>query len=424
MRILVVGLNHKAAPVEIRERLAFPEARLGEAFTLLADYAQEGVILSTCNRTEVYCVSTDTADAARTITQFLADFHRLSPSEFASHLYSYAQRDAVKHLFAVSAGIDSMIVGEPQILGQVRDAYESALSYESAGRILSQLFRDAISLGKLVRTETDISRNAVSVSYAAVELGRKIFGDLRSRTVLVIGAGEMGELTAKTLVDIGVGRVLVANRTRERAAELAGRMGGEVVDFGDLSRVLSLSDIVISSTGAPGIVLTTDMITRAMQVRRQRPLFMIDIAVPRDIDPNAQRLDNVFLYNVDDLEAVCHANMKERQREVKRVEAIMDAEINKFFVWWETLAVVPTIAALRDKAETIRQAELDKAYRKLGRLSDDERATVNALTRAIVNKMLHQPIVRLKGRSNGADHRQYHSAIRELFDLDPGRGDE
>lgn len=424
MHILVVGLNQKAAPIEIRERLAFPDAGLGEAFSLLGDYAQEGVILSTCNRTEVYGVTGHGSYGSRYLAQFLSQFHRLALEDFEPYLYTYGQSDAVRHLFAVSAGIDSMIVGEPQILGQVRDAYEAALANDGAGRVLSQLFRHAISVGKLVRTETDISRNAVSVSYAAVELGRKIFGELRSRGVLVIGAGEMGELTAKTLVDIGVGSVMVANRTRERAQELADRVGGNVVDFGDLARMLSLADIVISSTGAPGFVITAQMVAQAMHVRRQRPLFLIDIAVPRDIDPAVQRLNNVFLYNVDDLAAVCEANMRERQKEIKRVDGIIDAEVKKFIAWWDALDVVPTITALRDKAESIRQAELDKAYRKLNNLSDNERDTINALTRAIVNKMLHQPTVRLKGRSDGTASRDYSRAVRELFDLDARQEDQ
>lgn len=418
MQLLLVGLNHKTAPVEVREKLAFDGDRLREALAHLGRYASEGAILSTCNRTEVYALVGHRETGTEKIQRFLSEFYGQPPASLTAHLYAYAQRDAVAHLFAVAAGLDSMIVGEPQILGQVRDAFAAAEAGNAAGPILSQLFRQALSVGKQARTDTAISRSAVSVSYAAVELARKIFGELGSHAVLVIGAGEMGQLAAKNLWDSGVRRLMVTNRTPARAEELAAQLGAEAWEFPKLSEALAHADIVISSTGAPEPVLTAEMVRQAMRARRQSPLFLIDIAVPRDIDPRAGQLPNVYLYNIDDLEAVCQANKREREKEIRKVETIIAAEVAKFFAWWESLGVVPTINALRYKAESIRQSELDKALSKLSHLSDRDRNIINALSVAIVSKMLHLPITRLKERySNGHDHTR---TVRELFGLDEG----
>ncbi|MBI4319671.1 MAG: glutamyl-tRNA reductase [Chloroflexi bacterium] len=417
MQIIVVGLNHRAAPVELRERLAFDNQQLGVALYTLSQQVAEGVILSTCNRTEIYSV-TECADPGVDVTkQFLADFHGVPLRDFEDYLYCHSQADAVRHIFRVSSGIDSMILGEPQILGQVREAFEAAETGRSSGPVLSALFRHAINVGKLARTETDISRNAASVSYAAVELAKKIFGELRRCTVLVVGAGEMGKLTARTLVDNGASTVLVTNRTHRRAQELADRFQGRAIEFERIAEALAVSDIVISSTGSTEYVVSADAVRHALRQRKNKPIFFIDIAVPRDIDPQIDKLENAYLYNIDDLKAVREANLREREKEAKKVEAIIETEVGKFLAWYGTLDVVPTIAALCDRAENIRQAELAKALSKLGDLSDRDRERVNALTQAIVNKILHLPITRLKSRSHDRDGHDYAHALRELFDL-------
>ncbi|MCL5266440.1 MAG: glutamyl-tRNA reductase [Chloroflexi bacterium] len=417
MQILVVGLNHKAAPVEVREKLAFGDGQLGDAICMLLQPATEGVILSTCNRMEIYAVVGHAASGTDNVKRFLADFHDVSAEEFEPYLYVHCQEHAVRHLFSVASGIDSMILGEPQILGQVRDAFEFAEKSRSVGRLLSPLFRQAISVGKLARTETDISRNAASVSYAAVELAKKIFGNLDHRTVLIIGAGEMGKLTARTLLDNGASSMLVMNRTFQRAQDLAARFGGNPIEFEKMAEALALADIVITSTGAPEYIIRADEVKQAMRQRRNRPVFFVDIAVPRDIDPQVDKIENAYLYNIDDLQAVCEANMREREKEARKVEAIVEAEAAKYMSWYHTLDVVPTITALYGKAEAIRQAELARMMPKLGNLSERDREKINALTVAIVNKLLHQPITRLKSHSNGHSSDEYARALRELFDL-------
>ncbi|MCL4459955.1 MAG: glutamyl-tRNA reductase [Chloroflexi bacterium] len=418
MYILALGLNHKTTPVEMRERLAIGHDDLAEALSLLRSYVTEGMILSTCNRTEIYGLVGHRRSGAQNIQRFLCDYYHLTLVEIEPYLYLYGQEEAIGHLFRVASGIDSMIVGEPQVLGQVRDAFEVAQAQGCVGAVLSSLFRQAISVGKRVRTETDISKNAASVSYAAVELARKIFSDLARRTVLIVGAGKMGELTAKTLIDNGVAKVIVANRTYERAVEMARRFGGSAVEFSRLPEALSAADIVLTSTGAPNYIIEPEMMHQACQARHNQPIFLIDIAVPRDVDPEVENLENVYLFNIDDLQAVCESNLREREKEIKRVEAIIEGEVAKFMAWWASLDVVPTISALRHKAENIRQMELTKALGKLSNLSDREREIVNALTVGIINKLLHHPIVSLKDASNG---RNYVRAVQHLFRLDEER---
>ncbi len=430
MHIVVVGLNHKAAPVEIRERLAFASDCLEEALQKFVSNggagkqgcAVEGVILSTCNRTEMYALIEKTNSGREAICRFMADFHRLPRGEFADYLYVYEDKEAVAHLFAVASGLDSMIVGEPQILGQVRGAFQEAAACEAVGGVLSALFRRAIHVGKRARAETGISQSAVSVSYAAVELAKKIFGDLGARQVLLIGAGEMGELTAKNLVDNGVEGIIVANRTRERAVELAEHFGGRATGLAQIGQALWTADIVISSTAATRFLITPAMVREAMRMRRNRPLFLIDIAVPRDVDPSVQRIENVYLYDIDDLEAVVEANIRERQKEVGKVERLIHRELAEFMAWFRSLEVVPTITDLRHQAEEIRQMELDKALRRLGSLSEREENIINALTIGIVNKILHQPTIQLKRHADGNNGYLYTEAIRELFGLSEGQG--
>lgn len=417
VQILVVGLNHKVAPLEVRERLAFTENQLPPALNALAEHVVEGVILSTCNRSEVYAVVSPPSSCADDIKRFLSECQDIPLDVFDPYLYVYYDQDAVRHLFRVASGVDSMVLGEPQILGQVKDAFEHAEANKSVGRVLSALFRQALAVGKRARTETDISKNAASVSYVAVELAKKIFGELRHCTVLIVGAGEMGKLTARTLLDNDAGALLVANRTYARARDLANRFGGRAVEFGNLREAIASSDIVISSTGGSDYIITADMVKYALQQRRNRPMFFIDIAVPRDIDPQVDKIENAFLYNVDDLQAVREANLREREKEAKKAEAIVEGETEKFMHWLSTLDVVPTIAALCDKLEDIRQAEVSRMLPKLGELSDRDREKVNALTVAIVNKILHLLITRLKAGHNGRDAREYAHVVRELFDI-------
>lgn len=421
MQLAAIGLSHKRAPVEVRELLACPQARQEAALAGLLGRAAEGVILSTCNRTEVYAVLDDPAAGPEDIAAFVGELNGLAPDAFVPYLYYLRGEEVVEHLFAVASGLDSMILGEPQILGQVRDAYEIAAAHRATGPILSWVFSHALKAGKQVRSDTEISRSAVSISYAAVELARKVFGSLAGRSILVVGAGKMGELAARTLFDHGLSDVVVTNRTFARAAELAERFGGLAAELDRLPELVARADVVVTSTGAPGFVLTPSLVKQAMRGRRNRPLFVIDIAVPRDVDPLVQRLDNVFLYDIDDLQAVCAANLEERRREVTRAQKIIDAEMAAFRAWWANLGVVPTISSLRRQAEEIRQIELKKALGRMGDLSERQQSTLEALTSAIVNKLLHQPITRLKTQADVGDDGQYVRVTRELFGLDEDR---
>ncbi len=422
MEIVVVGVNHRAAPVAVREHLAFSPAQMDVALAHLRERTVEGAIVSTCNRTEIYAVVPSGNVGGDEIMAFLAGFHRVDVARFAPFLYSMQGREAVGHLFGVAAGLDSMILGEPQILGQVRRAYLAASSRGNAGPLLSWIFLHAFKAGKRVRTETGISRNAVSISHAAVELARKALGTLAGRNVLLIGAGEMAELAARNLMDNGAERLTVANRTHRRAVDLAQKFGAAAVEFNALPDALVQADAVITSTGAPNFILSADAVRAAMAKRPERPLFLVDIAVPRDVDPGAASVENVFLSDIDDLQSVCFANLEERQREVNSAQRIIDDELDAFDTWWHSLEVVPTIRALRGRAEEIRQAELRKALSRLGDLSERQRSALEALTLGIVNKMLHQPTVKLKSSNNGQDSAVYATTLRELFGLEGSQG--
>jgi len=420
MHLTLVGLSHKTAPIEIREKLTFPAHRQEEALSLLAaspDVA-EALILSTCNRTEIYAVTSADADGPGVIIDFLATYHDLDRHELVRYLYLSEGEAVVKHLFRVVASLDSMVVGEAQILGQVKEAYEHAFHYGGAGRIFNKLFRQSFEVGKRVRTETAIGEAAVSISYAAVELAKRVFDTLEGRTVLILGAGKMSELTAKHLCSNGICNVLVANRTFERAQELAARFEGEPVPYEDLYEHLGRADILISSTAATDYVITRDRVAQTMRARRGNPLFLIDIAVPRDIDPAVNELDDAYLYDIDDLSGVVEANLEERMREAERAESIIAEEMAAFEAWLESMEVVPTIAAIRAKAEQVRQAELEKAIKRLGGLSEKELKTIDALTCSIVNKMLHGPTNRLKVVATEKDGYNYVEAARFLYGLD------
>lgn len=411
--LTVVGLSYRSAPVELREKIIVDESQLESALRELG----HGVILSTCNRTEIYQTNWS-AEPSLDAVHFLTRRFVGPDDALRAHLYRLGDTRAVRHLFAVAAGLDSMVLGEPQILGQVRAALSAAEAVGTAGPVLSHLFRQAVRVGRRARSETFVGRHAVSISYAAVELARKVFGRLDGCRALVVGAGEMGELTVRTLVDHGVGVVAVANRTLENASALARLYGGEAVPLETVVPSLAAADIVISSTDAPGYVIGERDVSQAVARRGGRPLFIIDIAVPRDVDPAVRALSDVVLYDIDDLKALCDLNRKGRQREVESVQRIIDGEVERFEAWWQSRRVVPTIVAMREQAERDRQTELAEALGRLRHLSETDRATVDALTRAIVSKLLHRPTIRLKEMASRSDEESIRLA-RDLFGLDP-----
>lgn len=420
MNIIVVGLSHKTAPVEIRERVAFSPTAMEKPLRQVADLPgiTEGLIVSTCNRVEIYAVSREAEAGVDRLRRFMADFHGLTLDQLDSHLYDFQGEEAIRHVFRVASSLDSMVIGEPQILGQIKTAYGYAGEFKTAGLILNRLLHKAFSVAKRVRTETEIASNAVSVSFAAVELARKIFDTLEDKTVLLIGAGEMCELAARHFMNNGVSRVHVTNRTFERAQKLAEEFGGKPILFDNFVDHLNQIDIILTSTGAPNFILGHKTIEEVIRRRKYRPMFFIDIAVPRDIDPRVNDIDNVYLYDVDDLQGVVQANLKERHKEAKKAEGIIDQEIGAFFKWLGSLDVVPTIVALRKKLEEIRRAELEKTFGNLKDLGAKERKSIEALTAAIVNKVLHQPMTLLKKSQNEPSGDSYVEAVRVLFDLE------
>ncbi len=420
MHLTLVGLSHKTAPVEIREKLTFPANRQEDALSMLTSTptVNEAVIVSTCNRTEIYCVTASGADGPGAVIDFIADYHDLDRHELARYLYVAEGEAVVRHLFRVVASLDSMVLGEAQILGQVKEAYEASFNAGASQRIFNKLFRQSFELGKRVRNETEIGENAVSISYAAVELAKQVFDTLDGRTILVLGAGKMSELTAKHLVSNGVKKVLVANRTYERAAELAAKFDGEAIVYDEMFDRMGEADIVISSTAATHYVVTKERVAAARKGRRGSPLFFIDIALPRDIDPAVNDLSDVYLYNIDDLNGVVSQNLEERMREAERAEVIIAEEMASFERWLESMDVVPTVAAMRAKAEQIRNAEMQRAIKRLGGLSERELETVEKLSCAIVNKMLHGPTERLKQVAGEKDGYNYVESARYLYGLD------
>ncbi|MBI2877588.1 MAG: glutamyl-tRNA reductase [Candidatus Tectomicrobia bacterium] len=418
MDILTVGISYKMAPVEVREKLAFSEKQQLAFLEHLRDSPalEEKVLLSTCNRVEIYAQCREPERGVAHIKELLSSYHQFSLEYFERYLYIYQHGEAVKHLFRVSSSLDSLVVGVPQIVGQVMKAYFLSREMKATGFVLNQLFEKAFSVAKRVRTETQLGEHAVSVSFAAVELARKIFHRLEGKTVLLIGAGEMSELAARHLITQGVKAVLVANRTYERAVALAESLGGKAVDFSRLEEELVHADIVISSTGAPHYILTREKAEEVIRARRNRPIFLIDIAVPRDIDPQINEIENIYLYNIDDLHIVVQNNLQERDREAQKAEELIDRETWHFLGWLEAQNAVPTIKSLREKAEKIRQQEMEKTLARVA-VSDKEREAINAMTTAIVNKLLHGPISYIKQQANSRNGFSIET-IRQLFDLD------
>jgi glutamyl-tRNA reductase len=423
--IVIVGLNHRTAPVEVRERLAFPADKVGRALRELRerDGISEGVILSTCNRVEVCVLAGEGYKGVERVKEFLAGFHGMSRDELSNHLYHYIGEEAVRHLFRVSSSLDSMVLGEPQILGQVKDAYGYACEFKAIGPVLDKFFTKAFSVAKRVRTETRVANSAVSVSYAAVELAKKILGDLPDKTVMLIGAGEMCELAARHLLNAGAKGILVTNRTFERAVRLAEEFEGSAVRFEELTTHLKRADIILSSTGAPHFILKRDDVEDVIRVRRNRPMFFIDMAVPRDIDPEANEIDNVYVYDIDDLNNVIETNLEERQREAEKAEEIVLAEVAGFRRWLDSQQVTPTIVSLRRKFDEVRRAEVAKALSALGTADPKTAKVVESLAASILNKVLHPPISSLKRESNGRSPMEMVTLVREIFDL-PEEEDE
>ncbi|MDY7034078.1 MAG: glutamyl-tRNA reductase [Thermodesulfobacteriota bacterium] len=420
MHIIVVGLNHKTAPIELREKVCFPSDAIEEPLrkVISLSHISEGLILSTCNRVEVLAVSKDIEEGTKEIKDFLASYHNISMSQLDSHLYSYASSDAIKHIFHVASSLDSMIVGEPQILGQLKDAYRAATMHKTSGTILHRFLHKAFSVAKKVRTETRIATSAVSVSYAAVELAKKIFNTLGNKIVLLIGAGEMAELAARHLLNNGVRDMLIANRTYSRAEKLAVDFGGTPVAFEHLTLFLDQVDIIISSTDSPHYIIKYSDVRRALKIRKHKPIFCIDIAVPRDIDPKINNIDNVYLYDIDDLEGVVDANREERNEEAKKAEKLIEKEVDQFQGWLGSLDVVPTVVSLREKFEEIRKREVDKAISNLNGSSDIDQKILESLTSSIINKILHGPVTKLKGKKDTLKGSYYVDAVRDLFNLE------
>ncbi len=424
-QLFVAGMNHRTAPIEVREQLAVEEDKLRE---ILRDVHATGsfsevMILSTCNRVEVYGVADVPGEARALAFRHLCRHRGVEPTSLEPMLYTKSDTDAVHHCLRVASSLDSMILGEPQILGQVKDAFALAQGCQTIGPILHRLLTQSFAVAKKVRTETGVARHAVSVSFAAVELARKIFGSLEGKSVLLIGAGKMGEMAAKHLVDQGAFPIYVANRSWGRAQELARALAGTAVPFEECLVTMEDVDIVITSTGAPEPIVRRDDVQRALHARRSRPLFFIDIAVPRDVEPGVNDLDNVFCYDIDDLRQVVDANIRERLREAQKAEALVAHEVAKFTARGREVETVPTIVSLKEKLETIRRGEVAKTLARIPDASEETRQIIEAMSSSLVNKILHAPITKLRETSRGGHGRRWTELVSELFGLG-GRRDE
>ncbi len=422
MQLFLLGLSHKTAPVEVREKLALSSERLPQALHFLqrAIGVREAAILSTCNRAEIYAVGDERAGAR--LESFLDEFQHVPASSLRGSLYHGLDAQSARHLFRVASGIESLVLGESEILGQVKSAFEMARDSGTSSQVLDELFRRAIACGKRARTETAIGRGALSVGSAAVELARQIFGPLQGHTVLILGAGKMSARTAKTLVSSGAKRVLVANRTYEKAAELAAEFDGEAVHWDEFPKRLAEADIVIASTRAPGYIVRAEHVAQAMKIRRHRPLFLVDIAVPRDIDPAAHQLNNVFVYDIDDLQGVVNANLAQRTNELAQVETIIESEVAGWEKWIRARSAQPIMAALAQHGAQIREREVREALAQMPNLSEREQEVVKALARSIEGKLLHAPLRHLREAGEaGSDDVE---ALRRAFKLDEKREEE
>lgn len=416
----MVGLNYKTAPVEIRERLTFNETDLGEAMVKLQTKKSilENVILSTCNRTEIYAIVDQLHTGRYYIKEFLSDWFGIDQTEFSPFLSYYEEDSAVEHLLRVSCGLTSMVLGETQILGQVRSAFLCAQEKSATGTVFNQLFKQALTVAKRGQTETEIGANAVSVSYAAVELAKKIFGSLDSKNILILGAGKMGELAAENLQGSGHLKVTVINRTYSKAVALAEHFNGQAKAMEELQSALVEADILISSTSAKNFVISKEIVDAAVKMRKGKPLFMVDIAVPRDIDPQIGEIENVFLYDIDDLEGIVEANLQERKKAAEKIMIMIEKEVVEFNQWLDTLGVVPVISALREKALTIQAATMESITRKIPNLSDHDKKVLNKHTKSIINQLLKDPILQAKEMASRPDAEDELRLFTKIFNID------
>ncbi len=420
MKFIVIGVNHKSAPVEVRERFAIPESQLPEATRRLIGYPgiEEGMILSTCNRVEFVARSANGADP--NLRGYLRDLFQTETAPYEPHLYEYQDTEAVRHLFRVASSLDSMVVGEPQILGQLKEAYAAARALGTVSSHLDALVTRSFSVAKRVRTETAVGSSAVSVASIAVDLAKKIFGSLQGKTVYLVGAGKMIELAARHLIANGAGSILVANRTYDKAQALAAKFRGQAIPFEQLYNTVDKADIVITSTGAQHAIFRREHGEQFMSRRRNRPMFFIDIAVPRDVDPAMNKVDGLFVYDIDDLQAVVASHASDRKREAQKAEEIVEIEVQKFQSRLQTLEVVPTILSLQEHLETIRQAEIDRVRGRLGPLSPEQEMAIETMTRGMINKIMHTPISTLKTAARDPEATTVIDLIRRIFNL----GDE
>lgn len=419
MDILVVGLNHKTAPVEIRETLAFDEQNVTRALVEFKKQMPraEVVIVSTCNRVELYAASSAAEELSDGITRFLADFHGLNPDSFVPHLYHHYDRDAVRHLFTVTSSLDSLVVGEAEILGQVKEAYTFAFEEGISGKVLNNLFQRAFGVAKRVRTSSSIGTGKVSVASAAVEFAQKIFRDFSDKTVMIIGAGEMGELTLRHMIGSGVSAVIVANRTYERAVRLAKEYDGMAIKYESFVDNMHRADVVICTSGAPHYIIHAKHIPPVLKTRRNRPILLIDIAVPRDIHPDVDKIENAYLYNIDDLENVVSENISFREKELEHCMHIVEDETDMFMEWLGTLDVGNVIKDLHESLHEVRRAELERSFNKLPDLKDSDRREIEYLTERIVNKILNQPTQALRKEASKGSGYKYVEALKDLFGL-------
>ena len=425
MHLFLVGVSHRTAPVDLREKLDFSSRDVGAAVEALVtrSSAAESVVLSTCNRSEIYIAATDAEHAREEIVGFLSEYHQLPRDAFMPHLFAHRDMAAARHLFRVAAGLDSLVVGEPQILGQVKDAFQAAAERHCTGPLLSKTFHWAFGVGKRVRTETALGEGAVSVSFAAVALARKIFGRLEGRRVLVVGAGEISALTAQHLRSQGVAEIVITSRTAAHADALAAQVNGRTVPWAQMRRAIANADIVLTATGSQRPIITREDVQAVTGRRRAEPLFIIDVAVPRDVDPAVSEIEQVFLYNVDDLQGIVQENLERRSTEIARAEAIVAEEVSRFTVWQRSRRAIPTVVALRQRFDDIRRAELQRLEPRLSGLPADTRARVEEVTRLIVEKLLLEPTEQLKALPDEETQAAYTEAVNRLFRLGDGESD-
>jgi len=416
MNFQLIGVNHNTAPVEVRERLAIPESRLPEALKRLVQHPgiDEALIISTCNRVELLA---QTKNGSADLRGFIGTYFQINPADITPHLYEFREREAIHHVFRVTSSLDSMVVGEPQILGQMKEAYATARAVGAVHSQLDLLLTRAFAVAKRVRTETAVGSSAVSVASVAVELAKKIFGSLNGKSVFLVGAGKMSELAARHLIAHGAASIFVANRTYDRAIRLAQKFEGQAIEFSRLYDTCDRADIVITSTGAPHAIFRREHGEAFLSRRKNRPMFFIDIAVPRDVDPGMNKLDGIFVYDIDDLQQAVSAHVADRRKEAERAEAIITSEVERFQSRLQTLDVVPTIVSLQDHLETIRQAEIDRVRGRLGPLSPEQEMAIETLTRGIVNKIMHTPITTLKTAARESEATTVVDLVRRLFNL-------